>query len=284
MAKKNRSGSAVPVKLPSVALTTSAGMKEFAADAGAGLEGAGAESFAIPFLMVLQKGSPQVDPSSGDYIKGAEPGMLYENISRTLADSKTGVVAVPCAYRRVFLRWTQMGFAGELSAEDVATMRAAGGIAEYKNRLYVPAADGTVDPAECDRIVDTRNHYVLIVDEETGAWRQALISLSSTQIKKSRALNVALVMRKVAVDDRLVTPATFANLVRVTTVPESNDKGSWMGWHFELMGFVTNHDLYAAARAFHGAVIGGRTESPRYTQTNNAPTAADRAMTDDQSF
>src|SRR5690349_5330031 len=79
----------------------------FAADAGAGMEGASVESFAIPFLNVLQKGSPQVDEASGVAIDGAKAGMLYENISGQLIDGKTGLTIVPCAYRRVFLHWSE---------------------------------------------------------------------------------------------------------------------------------------------------------------------------------
>lgn len=234
----------------------------FAADAGAGMEGAGMESFALPFLMILQKNSPQVDPASGAVVDGAKAGMLFENISRNLVDGKDGVMIIPCAYRRVFLRWSESkGFQGELLPEDVAHQRTTKEIVEFKGRLYVPEKDGSVDPDESDRVVDTRSHYVLIVDSKTGVWRQALMSLSSTQIKKSRALMTALASVKVEVSGKLITPPTFANLVKATTVPESNDKGTWMGWHFELTGFVQSADLYAAAKQFHQSVTSGRVET-----------------------
>jgi len=233
----------------------------FAGDAGAGMEGTGAESFAIPFLMILQKLSPQVDESSGVAIEGAKAGMLFENITRNLIDGKDGVIIIPCAYRRVFLRWSEsQGFQGELLPEDVNRMRQEGEIIERRGKLYVPDKNGAVDPDESDRIADTRNHYVLIVDSKTGLWTQALISLSSTQIKKSRALMTALASVKVDSGGQLITPPTFANLVKATTVPESNDKGSWHGWHFELNGFVKKADLYAAAKQFHKTVIEGQVE------------------------
>lgn len=233
----------------------------FAADAGAGMEGATAESFAIPFLMVLQKGSPEVEEGSGAQVQGAKAGMLFENISRTLVDGKEGLVIIPCAYRRVFLHWSESkGFQGEILPEDVARRRQEGKIVEHKGKLYIPDATGKVDPDESDRISDTRNHYVLIIDRKTGGWRQALISLSSTQIKKSRALMTALASVKLDVNGQMITPPTFANLVRVTTVPESNDKGSWMGWHFELEGMVQNADVYAAAKQFHKSVAAGQVE------------------------
>ena len=258
MSKKKETGVA-KIDEQTKALADPAAM--FAGDAGAGMEGAGAESFAIPFLMILQKLSPQVDESSGVAVEGAKAGMLFENITRNLVDGKEGAIIIPCAYRRVFLRWSESkGFQGELLPEDVNRMRHNGEIVERHGKLYVPDKNGEVDPEESDRTADTRNHYVLIVDRKTGAWSQALMSLSSTQIKKSRALMTALASVKVESGGGMITPPTFANIVKATTVPESNDKGSWMGWHFELDGFVDRADLYAAAKLFHKTVIDGQVE------------------------
>ncbi len=235
---------------------------DFAADAGAGMEGATAESFAIPFLSVLQKGSPQVDEASGAAIEGAKAGMFYENVTGKMMDGKKGVLIVPCAYRRVFLRWAPKGadgggFKGELAPEVVADMRAKGQIAELDGRLYMPLEDGTVNDKKCDRISDTRNHYVLLIDEETGAWKEALLSLTSTQIKKSKMLMSALASVKVGSAAGMITPPTFANQVRASSMPESNDKGTWFGVKFELAGQVTRPEVYAAAKAFHASVAKG---------------------------
>ena len=131
----------------------------FADDAGAGMEGAGAESFAIPFLMILQKLSPQVDETSGVAIDGAKAGMIFENITRKLVDGKEGVIIIPCAYRRVFLHWSESkGFQGELLPEEVSQKRQAGEIVERRGKLYVPDKNGDVDLEEADRIADARNH------------------------------------------------------------------------------------------------------------------------------
>lgn len=236
----------------------------FAADAGSGvgMEGAGIESFAIPFLQVLQKGSPQVDEASpATVLPGAKAGMLYENISGQLTDGKNGITVVPCAYRRTFLQWAQDdSFKGEHMPEEITRRQAAGQIVDVNGTLYVPDKDGKVDPETADYLQETRNHYVLLVDDKTGAWRQALISLRSTQIKKSRRLMTALAAVKMDVGGKLVTPATFANLVRITTVAESNDKGTWFGWQFKLDGFVQSPELYAAAKQFHTAIVANRAE------------------------
>lgn len=236
----------------------------FASDAGAGMEGATHESFAIPFLMVLQKGSPQVDEASGSAIEGAKQGMFYENVTGRMFDGKVGVEVVPCHYRRVFLRWKPRssggGFGGELATEVVAEMRARGEIVELNGKLYVPLENGAVDPEKCDRISDVRNHYILLVDENTGGFTQALMSLGSTQIKKSKMLMSALASVRMQSPAGAYQPATFANRVKVSTVPESNDKGSWMGLRFELSGFVSRPEVYAAAKAFHESVKKGTVE------------------------
>ena len=239
-----------------------AGLMDFAADAGAGMEGAGQESFAIPFLSVLQKGSPQVDEASGAAIEGARAGMFFENVTGRMFSGKDGVVIVPCSYRREFLRWGARanggGFMGAYSPEDVAEMRTKGQIVALDNRLYAPEADGSVNPEKSDRFNDTRNHYVLIMDMDSGAWTEALLSLTSTQIKKSKMLMSALASVKLKNGaGQLYTPPTFANLVRVTSVGESNEKGTWFGVKFELAGQVDRAEVYAAAKAFHANIAKG---------------------------
>lgn len=276
MAKTTTQTSAPATTNATSSALTTVDASMFAADSGAGMEGATAESFAIPFLSVLQKGSPQVDEASGAALEGAKAGMFFENVTSKLFDGKAGVTIVPCAYRRVFLRWAPKGadgagFKGELAPERVAEMRAAGHISELDGKLYIPLADGTVSDKKCDRISDTRNHYVLLVDEATGAWKEALLSLTSTQIKKSKMLMSALASVKLSSANGMFTPPTFANLVRATSTPESNDKGTWFGVKFELAGQVSRPELYAAAKAFHasvakGAVIAKYEETDEHTE------------------
>jgi len=250
---------------------------DFASDAGAGMENAGQESFAIPFLSVLQKGSPQVDEASGAAIEGARAGMFFESVTGRLFSGKEGVMVVPCSYRREFLRWAARangaGFKGAYTPEMVADMRAKGQIVELDGRLYAPESDRTVNPERSDRFNDTRNHYVLMIDTESGAWTEALLSLTSTQIKKSKMLMSALASVKLKnVAGQMYTPPTFANFVRVTSVAESNDKGNWFGVKFELAGQVDRTEVYAAAKAFHANIIKGDVQV-KYDDTENSPTA-----------
>jgi hypothetical protein len=269
MAKANqKTENATKAEVAEVKQTTTAlalADVDFAADAGAGMEGATAESFAIPFLSVLQKSSPQVDEADGAYIEGAKAGMFYENVTNGMHDGKTGILVVPCSYRRVFLRWGPRGgegagFKGEMLPEVVAQLRAEGKIVDLDGKLFFPLPDGSVNDKKCDRVADTRNHYVLLLDEKTGAWTQALVSLTSTQIKKSKMLMSAMASVKLSGPSGMYTPPTFANKVRVQSIPESNDKGTWHGVKFELAGRVDRAEVYAAAKAFHASVSAGSVE------------------------
>ena len=50
-------------------------------EAGSGFEEATSDSYAVPFLQVLQSGSPQCKKSDGKYIKGAEEGMIFNTVT-----------------------------------------------------------------------------------------------------------------------------------------------------------------------------------------------------------
>lgn len=237
---------------------------ELFADAGKGLANIDADSVAIPFLAVLQTGSPQVDPDSGEYIATAKSGMLYNTVTKDVFDGKEGVYVVPCEYQRKFLRWAPRekggGFKGEIRIEDVLKMRESRDIVEQDGKLFIPDENGSVNPKQCDKVADTRMHYVLLLNPKTGAAQQAVLSLASTQIKKSKQLIALLGGVQITNPETgaAATPPTFANVVHVTTVPESNDQGKWHGVRFELAGLVKDANTYRMGRAFHKLVSAGR--------------------------
>jgi hypothetical protein len=264
MARANTQKDESPVTLDSPTAKpqgTALTVLDMEADAGAGMEGANSESFAIPFLQVLQKNSPQVDETSGAVIEGAKQGMFYENVTGKLMDGKKGVLLVPCAYRRVYLRWAPRdaggGFKGEIAPETVAKMRDNGEVQELDGHLFAPLADGSVNPKKCDKFADTRLHYCLLIDPDTGYPSQVLLSLTSTQVKKSKALMSMLAGKKLPGANGLFTPPTYALRVRATTIPESNDKGSWMGIKFELDEALNEAVIYEAGKSFNKTVAKG---------------------------
>ena len=250
---------------------------DIGSDIGGGMEGADKDSFAIPFLRVLQKISPQCDEADAAYVEGAKGGMLYNSVTNRLYDGKEGVIFLPCAFQRRFLQWaprgTDGGFRGELLPEQVARMRDEGKIVELDGRLYIPDDNGEVSEKKSDRVVDTRSHFGLVVEEDSIT--QVLLTLSSTQIKKSKQLMSILSAAKVKTAAGLVTPPTWMNQVRITTVLESNDQGSWYGVKFEPAGFVSSKDVYDAGKAFHEAISAGEAKA-NFAESTDAPANTDK--------
>lgn len=221
-------------------------------DAGNGMEGTDRESFAIPFLRVLQSNSPQVEEGNAQYIDGARPGMFFNTVTQEVYDGKEGVTFLPCAYQRRFIQWGPRGsesggFKAEFIPEEVAARRANGELTDLDGKLYV----GKPDPKKSDTLADTRNHFGILVTEEGPV--QVLLSLSSTQIKKSKQLMGML--SAVRVNGQV--PPTWMSKIRLTTAIEKNDKGSWYGIRIDQDGLVDDVELYEAGKAFYGIIAEG---------------------------
>jgi hypothetical protein len=105
-------------------------------------------------------------------------------------------------------------------------------------------------------IENTASHYVMVIRDD-GTPEPALISMKSTQLKKSRKWNSMMQSVKVAGKSGLFTPPMYSQVYRLTTVAESNDKGKWFGWEVERVGPVEDALVYQAAKTFAASVNAG---------------------------
>ena len=244
MASKKTTTTEVAVKDQNTALAVMAA--DFAADAGLGMEGADKSSFAIPFIAVLQGLSPQLET-----VEDAKPGLFINTITNEVFKE---VLVVPCAYQRRYLRWAPRaeggGYKGEYNPVDVETGKIEGVQTNAEGRLML----------ENDELKDTRNHFVLM-QTESGTWQPALLSLSSTQIKKSkRWMSRIQGIELRTAQGKPFNPPSFSHIYKLKTVKEENSKGSWWGLEIELVEPVGDADLYAKAKAFHNSVASGDIE------------------------
>lgn len=216
---------------------------DFAADAGMGMEGVDRDSFAIPFIALLQGLSPQLET-----VEGARPGLFINTITDELFKE---VLVVPCAYQRRYHRWAPRseggGYKGEYNPIDIETGKIVGVEKDAEGRLKL----------EGDELKDTRNHLVLM-QSETGAWQPALLSLSSTQIKKSKRWmsRIQSVELRTA-EGKAFNPPSFSHVYRLKSVKEENSKGSWWGLDVELVEAVQDAELYNKAKDFNKRVAAG---------------------------
>lgn len=225
-----------------------------------GFEEADSSAFAIPFIQILQSGSPQCKRSEGAYIPGAHEGMFFNTVTQELfegedvTDDKTGevkkggILLIPCHFTQRFIEWKLRdeggGFVAEHKPTDPIVLTTT---KDEENRDRLP--NGNV-------LVDTRNHYVLHVKPD-GTYDPAVVTMSSTQLKKSRNWMSKMQKLKIKVAGKFAVAPMASHLYAAKTVAESNEKGAWMGWAIALSGPVADPALYAAAQDFRTAIIQG---------------------------
>lgn len=227
-------------------------------EAGSGFEEATSDSYAIPFLQVLQSGSPQCKKSDGKYIKGAEEGMIFNTVTQELFDGEKGLRIVPCHYAQRMVEWKPRdsggGFVGEHLVTDPIVNTT---YKDDKNRDVLPNGNN---------LVDTRNHYVLVLGED-GSITPALLAMSSTSIKTSRQWMSKMQGIKIKGPNGFVTAPMHSRVYLLTTSARSNDKGSWFVPDVKLDSILTDKSVYQAAQEFRDAIRAGKVRSSSGEET-----------------
>ena len=243
---------------------------QMAEDVGSGFEEATADCYAIPFVYILQSGSPQCKKSDGACIPGAEEGMFFNSVSMEMYDGDEGIDVVSVLFQQRFIAWGLRekggGFKGEyLPSETPKTHKDPD---PTKNR-------DILNDYPDQQLVDTRVHYCLMKSPD-GTWQPVVITFSSTQVKKSKqwmSRMQAIQMRN-PVTGMLGSAPMASRMWRLSTVPESNDQGSWFGYK---IGDAVEHldpDLYTQATAFRKAIQGGKAKA-QHVDPNNVGSTED---------
>lgn len=216
--------------------------KDFETDSGMGFEKADKDAYAIPFLQILQDLSPQVKKKNAAYVDGAEPGMIYNSVTEKIYDGEEGILLVPVSYHRNYIEWVPRSSGGgfvaahDIEPDDMEWIDDEAGV-----RCMLPNGN---------EITDTRNHYIVLVDE----LEPALICMTKTQIKKSRKwMSQMQALKFKGSKGKLFTPPMFASVFKATAVLERKDQNEWYGWKFERVRDVEQEE-YEVAKGFLDAV------------------------------
>ncbi len=239
---------------------------DFERDAGKGFETADRDAYAIPFLVILQTNSPQCQEGDAQWIKGAKAGSFMNTATKELYDGKMGVLLVPAYYQHKLVEWVPRdaggGYRGEYLPQDMDVSklnRNESGKFVLDNGNYLS---------------DTRYHFCIQLTDDGP--RMIVLSLSSTQIKKSRVWMTQMqTLKMTGSSGKRYTPPTYSHAYRLTTTLESNDKGRWFG-----VTIVNDHplrikenDFYLLAKEFARQVGAGiaKPEQPSETETEEPP-------------
>ena len=243
-----------------VALVSAADMR---AVAGEGLENMGQEDMALPRLIVLSKQSDEIDA-----IEGAKAGDLLNTATKSVYKGDKGVQVIPCVYERVFIEWAPRG-TGTGAPVNIFKLKSDVPKTERDkndNKDYIVDGDGNY-------IEETHQHFCLMLDSN-GTSQSALVSMKATQLKKSRQWNTMCATRTMSDKDGPFTPPRYSHIYNLTTVEESNAKGSWHGWKIEVEGVVEDSPTFLKAQTFANSVKDGAVEV-KHAQEGAAEATAD---------
>ena len=205
---------------------------------------------AIPYINILQSNSPQLNPSKAEYVEGAKVGQFYNTVSQEVRDS---LHVIPVLYQLRYVEWKPR----EQGGGFVASHSADSGILSQTKRDQATFKDVLPNG---NYVATTAYHYVMAQGADDN-WAQAVISMTSTQLKKSRRWNSLMLTQKVTGPSGSFTPPTYAVIYKLTTVSESNDRGSWFGYQVEKVGQVEDASIYNEAKSFSTAASRGDVEA-----------------------
>lgn len=214
---------------------------------GTGLEETTTEDFAIPFIRVLQPMSPQLQKQHGSYVAGASAGDLYNTVTGEFYDGEEGISVVPCAYNKKYIEWIPREKGGGLvnANHDISILSSCVRNSDDR-RHYTPTGN---------EIVETAQFFILVIKD--GVAQQAVLALTSTQLGVARKWLTMLRMAKVqnAKGDSVDAPM-FAYTYKLSTVTQSNDKGSWNAYSINQDG-ATDIAIARIAKDFMSAARTG---------------------------
>jgi len=261
MAKAQKTEPAVQDQTTQVATLTEAQtalMAQMAEDTGSGFEEATSDCYAIPFVYILQSGSPQCKKSDGAYNPDAEEGMFFNSVSGELYDGDEGIEVVPVLFQQRFIAWGLRekggGFKGEYLPSDPIVQKTHKDPDPTKNR-------DIMDDFPDQQLVDTRVHYCLLKVGES--YQPVVMTFSSTQVKESkqwmsRMQNIKMTNPSTGMQG----PAPMASRIwNLGTNARSNDQGSWFGFKIGECREHLDPSLYAQAVEFRKAIVGGKAKA-----------------------
>jgi hypothetical protein len=214
------------------------------------------EENAIPFLNIIQKLSPQVEPKKPEYIKGAKTGMLFNSVTKQLfeadAEADGGLVAIQAASELCEVEWIPRakggGFVRKHAYDEAQHLRDK--IMEVPNPEKPDSKARIRMLPNGNELKTTAYHYIIL-----DTFEPIVVSLNSTGLKTHREWN-SMYGRKKRLNPRTgqrqVLPC-FQTLIKLKTRWRFNEQGDWYTIEIEDLGLVTQEhaDLYAEAREFY---------------------------------
>lgn len=208
-----------------------------------GLEDATSDSYALPFIQLLQPGSP-VCKVEGRH-ESVQPGRFYDNISGVAYKTLT---VIPVLFQARWVEWQSRRQGGKFVGVHLQKPATA----EY--RMNAQGKNCLLMPND-NEIVDSRQYYVLFQDADKF-WNPALIVMKSTGIKISKMWNTQMRMNREVVvgeggrPENVVKPI-YTRSYEIFAHLENNDLGDWYNWQVRAIPAALDAATIAEGKAFY---------------------------------
>lgn len=257
-------------KAESTAVSTAV---DYGDDAGGGFENVGREDMAIPFIQVLQKNSPQLNPPKQGGVEGAKAGMLLNTVTNELYDGEEGMLFVPAVTQHMHVEWKPREAGGGFVAIHEADSEAVKSKGTSFGKFRLPNGND---------LVETFYLYGIIIKDGTVVGPVAL-PFASTKIKAYRGLITRLSTFRVDTPNGKKVPPLYAHQLRMTTFFTKNEKGDFYNVQLDsakdnlLEGLLPpGHEAFQAAKALKESVLSGkaRAAQPQADHDGDAPASS----------
>ncbi|CAB4138385.1 hypothetical protein UFOVP330_26 [uncultured Caudovirales phage] len=227
----------------------------------------------IPFIRVLQALSPQLNKNKPEFIKGASNGDIYNTVTGEFWAGEQGITVIPVYQETKYLEFVPRsqggGYKGERHPSDPD--------------LQNTSRDGSKEILpNGNELVKSDQHFCLVLADD-GSYQPAIIDMKSTSLKVSRRWKTQIAMQKVkAPDGRMLTPALYATMWKLSAVEESNDQGSWYNWSVEKVGLVQSKELFQEAKSMRESVASGAVKAAADPDNQSSARGSSRRQDDSE--
>lgn len=236
-------------------------MADYGDDTGSGFEGQTQHDIAIPFINVLQAGSPQCKDGDEQFIDGARPGMLFNTVTEELIPAlgeDQGMFFVVSHVDHCFTEWVPRDSGGGFVARhnlDSDVVRVAKESGAAINELQTEAGNDLVET------------YALwgIIHGEGRDPEFAILSCTSTKIGQYKKWNTKVTTMQVDNGTgKKVTPPRYAHNVVIRTWLNKSPKGD--SYNIKIVPaqgtiaqslMVPGDGLYEVAKKFKSTIEAG---------------------------
>ena len=117
-------------------------------------------------------------------------------------------------------------------------------------------------------IKETVQYYVIALSEDGPS--QAVISMAGTQLKASKGWLSMMMGIRMQGKNGAFNPPMYSHIYTLTTVPQSNAKGTWFGWNVSKKETIKDGSTYEEARKFAEAASQIKVAHEEEAQTSTA--------------